>query len=72
VIGGAALTLARQRNWLYLDVTSWPTAATPVVWLVQRLFPQNGIRPCDRNTRYWGMIRKSGPVFRKDHAQTKR
>jgi hypothetical protein len=40
VIGGGALALARQRNWPYLDKTNRRTAATPVLRLVQRLFPQ--------------------------------
>jgi hypothetical protein len=52
VIGGAALALARGRNWLYLDITSRRMAAAPVLrrrWLV---FRKAGIRFCDRNTGY--------------------
>jgi hypothetical protein len=73
VIGGGALALARRRNWLYLDKTNPRTAATPVLLLGQRVFPQkwhpllrSEYAPLGHDPEKWV------PVFRKDHAQTKR
>jgi hypothetical protein len=73
VIGGRALALAGRRNWPYLDKVNLRTAATPVLRLAQRVFPQKW-HPLLRS-EYASLghdPEKWVPVFRKDHAQTKR